>query len=255
LEPQDDAPAVAPPWGLWATSGFSLVVAAVFVFIQLALAAVFVAAEINLDTHGEVARDSRGLWNNGLFLSVATTASALLCGGLVIFFAWLKKRITVKQYLQLNEIQLRELARWIGVVLVFVLLWDVSMWLFGRESVPRFFVHAYQTAHILPLFWFALVIAAPVFEELFFRGFLFEGLRHSRVGALGAVLLTSLLWAVIHLQYQTLEIAGIFVVGVLLAVARLRTKSLYTSMAMHVLINLIGVIEVSVYINLLPETA
>ena len=42
----------------------------------------------------------------------------------------------------------------------------------------------------------------PVFEELFFRGFLLEGFRRTFLGTTGAVVLTSLLWAVIHTQYD-----------------------------------------------------
>jgi membrane protease YdiL (CAAX protease family) len=37
----------------------------------------------------------------------------------------------------------------------------------------------YETAEYTPLIWITFVIAAPLIEELFFRGFLFEGLRDS----------------------------------------------------------------------------
>jgi len=41
-----------------------------------------------------------------------------------------------------------------------------------------------------------------LFEELFFRGFLFRGLSSSFMGPVGAVLVTSALWALIHTQYD-----------------------------------------------------
>jgi len=250
LDPRENDVTSSGPWGIWATLGFSLIVVAVFVFAQLLIAAAFIAAGLNTRPESDVARYGAGLWNNGLFISVSTSTSALLCSGVVILLAWFKKRITLKQYLQLNSVAGWRLMQWLGVVIAFALLWDGLMVLLGREVIPQFMLQAYRTAAILPLFWFTLVIAAPFFEELFFRGFLFEGLRcHPRLGPIGAVLITSFLWAVVHLQYDIPEMASVFVVGIMFGVARLTTRSLYTSMAMHATINLIGTIETAVYLS------
>ena len=58
------------------------------------------------------------------------------------------------------------------------------------------------------------------------------------MGTHGAVLLTSALWAVIHIQYEVVYLIDIFVIGVVFAYARLRTNSLFIPMIMHSLINL-----------------
>jgi uncharacterized protein len=88
-------------------------------------------------------------------------------------------------------------------------------------------VHVYETASVAPLLWVALIAAAPLFEEVFFRGFLFEGFQHSKLGPIGTVWLTSLGWTVLHLQYGTYELGTIFVLGILFGVARLKTRSIY----------------------------
>ena len=91
--------------------------------------------------------------------------------------------------------------------------------------------------------WLAVIVAAPVFEEIFFRGFLFKGLQHSRIGPLGAILVTSLLWATIHLQYDLWDLGIIFALGIFLGFARLKTGSVYATIALHALVNLIATIE------------
>jgi len=49
-----------------------------------------------------------------------------------------------------------------------------------------------------------------------------------------------------HVQYDAYAIVQIFLGGILFGVARLRTQSLYPTLAMHSLWNLLGLIEVIV---------
>ena len=55
----------------------------------------------------------------------------------------------------------------------------------------------------------------------------------------GTILLTSLLWASSHAQYDFYEIGLVFVFGIVLGVARYRTRSLIVPIAMHGAMNLI----------------
>jgi len=54
----------------------------------------------------------------------------------------------------------------------------------------------------VPLFGIAAVVFAPLFEEGFFRGFLFVGFKQSRLGSFGTILITSAAWAALHIQYD-----------------------------------------------------
>ena len=96
----------------------------------------------------------------------------------------------------------------------------------------------YANTQNLPLFWIAVSIAAPFFEEFLFRGFLLEGMSKSRLGLTGAIILTSATWAIIHMQYGWFEIISIFFIGILLCIAKVKSKSLYVPIAMHMLMNL-----------------
>ena len=117
------------------------------------------------------------------------------------------------------------------------------------QPVSDWMMKTYETAQYLPLLWVAIVVAAPLIEELFFRGFLFEGLRESWMGPVGAVLVTSIIWASIHVQYEVFQMVMIGLLGVLLGVAKLKTRSLYITLAIHSILNLTAMVQVSIYQN------
>ena len=89
-------------------------------------------------------------------------------------------------------------------------------------------------------------MAAPIFEETFFRGFKFRGIRHSRLGPPGAVLATALAWTLMHAQYDVFALLQVFASGLLLGLARLKSQSLYVPLAMHSAANPIATVEVAV---------
>lgn len=88
--------------------------------------------------------------------------------------------------------------------------------------------------------WLLLVggiVVAPVVEELFFRGFVFAGLRE-RYGARKAGLISAGLFAVVHLQ--PLTAVPIFLLGVVFAYLYHRSGSIWPAVIMHVLTNAVG---------------
>jgi membrane protease YdiL (CAAX protease family) len=91
----------------------------------------------------------------------------------------------------------------------------------------------------------AIVVIAPVVEEITFRGFIYGGLR-TRLSTSWAVVVSSLVFAVAH----SLSVGGsilllgpsLFIAGAALALVYQRTRSLYPGMALHASFNLIAVI-------------
>lgn len=79
---------------------------------------------------------------------------------------------------------------------------------------------------------FVLVVAvvAPIGEELFFRGFVFNVLRN-RLQFTSAVWLSAVLFALLHVSVR--NFLPILVIGVLLARLYARTGSLWSSVMMH----------------------
>jgi len=83
---------------------------------------------------------------------------------------------------------------------------------------------------------------------LFFRGFLFRGWKESRLGNVGTIVITSTLWAVIHVQYDLFGIAMIFCFGLLLGTVRCKTGSVPLCMVLHAIMNLVATIEVEMFL-------
>ncbi len=92
---------------------------------------------------------------------------------------------------------------------------------------------------ILPLTGFALVIMAPLAEEIFFRGFVFAGLIRY-VGVVWAMAFSGLVFATFHVTSgETIGLILPFaLVGMTFAWLYYRTGSLWTSIGAHLLFNL-----------------
>ncbi|HLJ80347.1 MAG TPA: CPBP family intramembrane glutamic endopeptidase [Ktedonobacterales bacterium] len=85
------------------------------------------------------------------------------------------------------------------------------------------------------------VFIAPFCEEIFFRGFTFAGfLRGMPVWA--AVLLSALLFGIAHGDIGSFAL--LFVIGVVLAVVRWRTGSIWPGMALHMANNAVAALVV-----------
>jgi membrane protease YdiL (CAAX protease family) len=236
------------PWGVFATIGFSVVIFLVFIIAQTLTAFLFTYIQIQDKPDAVLINELITLSSNGLGLAVSHIPGALAASLLVLLFAYTRENLSIKNYLKLNPPDLKQLLFWIAIMLFFAVAMEVVTRTIDRP-LPEWMIESYRTAGILPLFWFALVIAAPIFEELLFRGFLLEGLRHSQLGNLGAIIITSVLWAVIHLQYEAFEVISIFLVGLILGYARIKTNSLYTTIIMHAFMNLVATAQVAAIIN------
>ncbi|MGG1629521.1 CPBP family intramembrane glutamic endopeptidase [Rossellomorea sp. NRS-1567] len=86
-------------------------------------------------------------------------------------------------------------------------------------------------------------IISPVYEEIFYRGFLYRWLR-TRIGLTGALLLSSLIFTIIHIPtYNVMPVN--FFSGILFALAYERTHSIWPSVLIHGLTNGIMVLLAS----------
>ena len=213
-------------WRLPGTLAWELLVAALFIGTQV-VTAVAVGDRPGAD---------------GYLLSLGTLLSALVCVPILFGIAGLKRGANLRDYFALRGVSARTLLAWMGITLVLLALSDGLTWLLGKPIVPEFMRLMYQTGEPLWLLWLALVVGAPVFEETFFRGFLFTGFSAS-AGPAGAILVTAALWAAIHQQYDLYGIATLFVLGVVFGLARLRTGSLYVPLALHAMTNLVAAAE------------
>ena len=90
----------------------------------------------------------------------------------------------------------------------------------------------------------ALVILAPLMEELIFRGYLYSRLR-GKMSALPAIILVSVLFGVMHGQWNVGIVVG--VMSVVLCIAREMTGTIYAGILMHMIRN--GIAFYMLYVN------
>lgn len=252
-ETEESAPA-SRVWGPWATIGFGVVVMVVSFIVQAVVAVGFIAVlamkDINpsagssqLEDIIEIIMGITGEYS-GMLVSLAVIISGIICFGLILLIVKVLKGATITGYLGFNPVGVKTILFSLVVVIGFIALsGGISMW---RDiPQPEYMIDVYATSVWPWLLWIAVVIFAPLFEETFFRGFLFEGFRRSKIGLIGAIGITSFFWAVFHVQYGFYEIATIFVLGIVMGIVRYRTESLWSTMAMHAFFNAVAMLELT----------
>jgi uncharacterized protein len=244
--PVPPPPPPAPrPWGPWASLGLGLVVVLVLIVAQTA-AAVGYCLAVGVRDFGETAA---GLTRNGLFLGLATVLSAPAVIALTVLFASQRRGLTARRYLALQRVSWRTMGLWLAVGLGAQVVAQLASRLVGESSAEEFMRDVYRSAGFLPLLVFALVVVAPIQEELLFRGFLFPGLSQSALRSGGAIIYTAVGWSLLHVQYDLPAVVGVLVLGLALGIARARTGSLYIPIAMHMLNNAVATIVVALAVN------
>ena len=196
------APPGAPPapWGLLGTIVWGAAGVCAWFVVQFAVIVGFLA------WHNRVAPASTDLSkmaNDGFLLAFVTIAAAPAWIGVSVFAARLRKW-RARDYLALVPPRRAEMVFGIACLAALLIAFDLFTYLIGRDVVPSFMREAYMSARSsgsLVLFFIAVVIVAPISEEIAFRGFLFRGLSASWLGVSGATIATSAAWAAMHVQY------------------------------------------------------
>lgn len=128
-----------------------------------------------------------------------------------------------------------------AVVLMFVLqvLYHMIVLPFARDTVMedvRPFLEPLRSDAFW-LFALAIVVGAPLSEELLFRGFLLSALSQSRLGFFGAALVTTLGWTVLHAGYSGLGLVEVFLAGLFFSWLLWRTGNLWVPLVCHAFYN------------------
>ncbi len=140
--------------------------------------------------------------------------------------------------------RLRDFFVWGAVVFVSALVLRQAVGLFqqvtGRPvQVPAYDVMSWGLADLgLPAMLFLAALLAPLAEEIAFRGVIFGWLRR-RLSFLPAAILQALPFGLLHIQLEHVLYATLL--GVMLALARERGRSLWVPVVIHVVINTVAV--------------
>lgn len=102
------------------------------------------------------------------------------------------------------------------------------------------------------IFFFGAVVWAPLAEEIFFRGFLFNAFR-TRMPLPAAVVLSAAIFAAAH-SYALLPSLAIFLAGIILASVYWWRQTLITPILLHGLLNSFGVMGILIMMQLLAHS-
>jgi membrane protease YdiL (CAAX protease family) len=179
------------------------------------------------------------------------TISLSVITGLPVVLAalWVAIRFTrtpFSEYLALRPTSWTNLLIGVVALIVLVLGWDMLSRATGREVEPGFMGDVMKSARADGALWLLVVafcVAAPVSEELFARGFLYRGWSESFLGPVGAIVLSSMVWTMLHLQYDWYFLGEVFSIGLLLGYLRYRSNSTWLTIILHGLNNLAAVVQ------------
>jgi membrane protease YdiL (CAAX protease family) len=223
-------------WGRWATLGLGVI--ALLVGQAVPLTALTWWYGLDLERLLDLAADGVAVT---LIICTSTPIQVLL-------LALMARRTgaSATDYLGLTLPRKSDVFVGIIVVVVFILVSNGISRLLGRDIVSQFQLDIYRTASAagyLPWLWLTVVVVAPIGEETLFRGFLFRGWYRAPRDAWLVIIVTALLWALIHLQYDFYFIAQVFAMGLVLGWFRWVAGSTILTMLLHGLVNGEGMLE------------
>ena len=243
VAPPPMPPQPRPPQA-WKFIGTSLWGLAVFVAMfagQLSVLAYFVLtdpAPFSFDKVTEHAGD-------GLTVALSVVAGLPMA----LLALWIPIRLSgvlLADYLALRWISWRHLLLGIAALVALVLGWEGVFYAMGHETSAGFVVDVLNSARAEGALWLlviAICVVAPVTEELLTRGFLYRGWSESVLRPAGAIVLSSLVWTAMHLQYDPFFFAEVFSIGLLFGYLRYRSGSILLTVILHGLNNLAATLQ------------
>jgi membrane protease YdiL (CAAX protease family) len=182
---------------------------------------------------------------DGAAITLIVAVSTPVEVALLVLFAG-RTGASAAAYLGLIWPKRGEVVFGVAATVAMIVAGNVVSWLLGHNLVTPFQRDIYTTASAggwLLWLWLAIVVLTPIGEEILFRGFLFRGWLRAPRDTWPVIVVISLLWALIHVQYDWYVIAQIFIFGLLLGWMRWATGSVILPILLHALINAEGMFE------------
>jgi len=210
-------------WGYWTTLGWSIVAFLVGQFFGFGVLLWLRAGD--WDSILQTPFD-------GVLVTIFIALSNPVTIGVLAIAVWLA-RSDLSDYFALKWPAAHDLAFGIAALVVLIAAGDTTA----------------AAAGWLPAMFAAAIVIAPAGEEAMFRGFMFRGWVRSPGSVWPAIVVISILWAMLHIQYDWTGVLQIFIVGLFLGWMRWRSGSLVLAFLLHALFNLEGTLETLVLLH------
>ncbi|HEX2225002.1 MAG TPA: type II CAAX endopeptidase family protein [Thermoanaerobaculia bacterium] len=238
------------PQSAWKILGYTLVIFLAYSILQV----VFGLLAAFALPHPEPSAPAPGSAQFGglpiaLILGVGTLVAAPFGIGAIVLVVRYQFLESTREYLALRRPSVRQALLWTLVLALFVFVFDMlGQWL-ERPEIPEFMRAILAGRGPKVMLWLAVVVAAPVLEEILFRGFLLGGLARTRLGGLGAVAVSSVLFGIIHTQYDLFDMSAVLALGAVLGLSRLYSGSTWLPVALHTAHNFVSMALTTWYLQ------
>jgi uncharacterized protein len=170
-------------------------------------------------------------------------ASILPIAVLWVAIRWVRRDFV--EYLALNWPSSGELLRALAIMTILMSI-ESGVISLVRPTTP--WPNPYVNANWgLLTFLIGGCITVPVMEEFVVRGFVFRGWSESFFGPVRTIMLSSVLWALVHMQYDWFEQFWIFVAGLVLGYIRWQSNSTWLTVVLHSANNIIIFFAIGLY--------
>ncbi len=229
------------PFGFWATLGWALLAVAAGLLALLAVGFVIARWDPSLNVAQEMLRPGG---RSAIFSSLLMLAQAVIVA--ILVYAARRSGEGALTYLGLVRPHGRYvLLGFLCVVLPLLFTFAHAQFDIRQIIPPEQFGRA-REANIWHMQSYLLIISAvigaPIMEEIVFRGFLYRGLVATRLGVAGTILITSVVWAVIHTDKSPAAMFDTAVHGVIWGWLRWYTGSTWVTIGAHTANNAIAVL-------------
>ena len=244
--PNPAAPLPRQPWRFWATLGWGLLILlgwglAQAIVVIVMMVASGMLAQINGPTLSQEKQDAFKIQLISMAFSPATVISCPVGIALIWLFVRIR-RWPLLEYLGLGRARVKPLLISMVAMLAILVGMEYLAGFAGVDPGDETMTQIILLAPSAVLAWIALVVAAPLFEELCFRGFLFRGFAAS-IGPIATILLTSVIFAALHTQYNIFGMLMVFTAGLTLGCTRWVTGSTTITLLQHALMNGIAAVQ------------
>jgi len=155
----------------------------------------------------------------------------------ILILAW--RRVPWKS-LGFGKFDLKTLGMGCGLLVggyIIIILHNTLLYVLGVDTQGEEIVKVFTELNSPVWFFIVGAVIAPLVEETFFRGFLFQGFRE-RYGWQAGMILSSAIFAAAHLDLVAL--IPTFILGNVLAYVYHRSNSIWPGVILHFLVNAFG---------------
>lgn len=179
--------------------------------------------------------------SNGTIVSVSIAFSLVILSFLTVLIIRLRGG-SISYYLAFRRFSMAVGIGMFGLLVLFMIASQALTYFL--DKMPLVFVDPlYQSVSSVWLLILALVVIAPIYEEILFRGLFWSAIEEqfsAESGVQGAVVasfITSFIFAIIHLQYGLYEIGTIVILALIFSYARYKSGSLWLPILLHIINN------------------